>query len=384
MKAKDAIAKARSCLIIDHPFIASLLLPMPFEEDKSIPTMATDGDKVIYNPDFVEGLTFDELTFALAHETFHCVFDHMGRRESRSPNRWNQAADYIINDILVNEKIGTIRPEWLLNPRLVASGKGTAEGVYTLLPQSDEKKGAGQKGGAMDQVLDAGSEMGTQAVDQATATQKSAEMKVRVIQAKNAAKMAGKLSAGIDRLITEMLKPKVDWREVLRNFVTEKCKDYFSFARPKRRFLADEIYLPGLMGEKMGMIDFLVDCSGSVTPALLNKFATEINAIREDLKPSRIRVIYFDAVVTRVETFDADDGEVKLKPSGGGGTAFSPCFEFINSSPEELPIAVVCLTDLECDDFGPPPAYPVLWCVLEGTSRNTVPFGEIVEVSEHD
>jgi predicted metal-dependent peptidase len=387
-KASDMIGKAKAALIIDHPFLASLLLPMPFEEDKTIPTMATDGDRVFFNPNWVSTLSQEEVIFVLAHETFHCVFDHMGRREHRGHNRWNQAADYIINGILVEEKdrrgkpVFTMPDVGLLDPALVAKGNGTAEGVYNLLPEDAEDKAAGQPGGALDQVFDAGSNMGQKPVDAATAAQKSAEMKVRVIQAKNAAKSMGSLSANLERLIEKMVKPKVDWRTVLRNFVSEKSKEYFSFSRPKRRFLADDLYLPGLTGERMGHLDVLVDCSGSVNTILLTKFATEINAIREDVKPSRVRVIYFDSRVLHVDTFEADD-ELVIKPRGGGGTAFSPCFKYINKH-DPLPVAVVCLTDLYCSDYGPTPDYPVLWCVIEGATNTAVPFGEVVEVSEND
>src|SRR5690606_23983989 len=102
------LAKARASLIIDHPFFASILLPMPISEDKTIPTMATDGETIRYNPEWTDSLTLDETTFVLAHETLHCVFDHMGRRGERTPNRWNQAADYIINELLIKDRIGSM------------------------------------------------------------------------------------------------------------------------------------------------------------------------------------------------------------------------------------------------------------------------------------
>ena len=381
-QAMQKISKARAGLIIDQPFFASLLLPMPISASDAVPTMGTDGDSIIYNEKWVSSLNPGEVTFVLAHETLHCVFDHMGRRESRTPNRWNQAADYIINDILVKEKIGTMPKQGLLDAALVAQGGGTAEGVYRLLPDSAEKNGAGDKGGALDAVTDAGSEQGTKPVDSATAAQKSADMKVRVIQAKNAAKMAGKLSAGIDALVKELVKPVVDWREVLRRFLSERAKIDYTFAKPKRRFLGEDMILPGLSGERMGEIVYAIDCSGSIygNMKLLSHFNAEINAIREDISPAKITVVYFDSKVTRDESFEADE-EITLKPKGGGGTAFSPVFEFIEAMATP-PAACVFFTDLECSDYGPPPAYPVLWCVFDSRGNETAPFGEIVPVKE--
>jgi predicted metal-dependent peptidase len=375
----NKLTKARAILICDHPFFASLLLPMPMEENKTIPTMATDGQSVHYNPEYVDSLTQDEVLFVLAHETLHCVFDHMGRRGSRGSNRWNQAADYVINGILVSDKVGSMPAGGLLNPQLVTKGGGIAEGVYKLIPEKDESKGAGQPGGAMDQVHDAGTNQGTQPTDPAKMAQASADLKVRVVAAKNAAKMQGRLSANLERLVDNLVKPKVDWRAALRKFLSERAKVDFSFARPKRRFLAEDLYLPSLVGEKMGSLVIAVDCSGSVSPKLLTEFASEINAIREDVRPSGLELVYFDSKVCHIDTVK-DDEELVIKPRGGGGTAFSPVIKHVNKM-QEPPAAVVFLTDLECDDFGKKPAYPVLWCVLEGR-QNKAPYGEVLEVSE--
>ena len=396
IKSEQQLARARAGLIIDQPFFASLLLPMPISECMDIPTAVTDGDSIVYNPDWMAELNQNETTFLLAHEVLHCVFDHMGRRESREHNRWNQAADYIINDLLQKERIGTMPKGGLLDSALVKRGKETAEGVYKILPKSAEKNKPGEKGGSMDSVLDAGSKsiqkdsktgktsvVQGKPVDSATAAKKSADMKVRVIQATNAAKMQGKLSAGMERLVGELVKPVVDWREVLRRFVSERAKVEYSFARPKRRFLGEDLYLPSLTGEKLGEIVVAVDASGSVSLGLLTKFSAEINAIKQDVHPSKITVIYFDSRVVKIESFEAEQ-DVKLTPCGGGGTAYSPVFKHIASMPEQ-PMCAIFLTDLKCNDFGDAPSYPVLWAVIENSSRiNRVPFGETVLVEEDD
>ncbi len=384
MSKPNNIAKARASLIVDQPFFASILLPMPITEDSSIPTFATDGESIVYNPEWAAKKTLAETVFVMAHETMHCVFDHMGRRGSKTPNRWNQAADYIINELLVKEKIGSMPPEGLYNPSLVQRGGGTAEGVYKLLPESSEDKKPGDKGGALDQVHDAGTKNGQQKTDPATMAQKSSALKIRVIQAKNAAKMQGKLPGSLEKLVEELITPEVDWREVLRRFISERAKVEYSFSRPKRRFLGEDLYLPSLTGEKMGSLVIAVDCSGSVDEKLLNRFAAEINAIKQDVHPSAIDVLYFDTRVFDEQRFEADD-EIKLNIHRGGGTAFSPVFERINKMPE-LPVACVFLTDLVCHDFGPAPEYPVLWTVLDGPHKgyDNPPFGEVLNVSKGD
>lgn len=365
------IAKAKAQLVLDQPFFASLLLGMPMIEDAGVKTMATNGDEIRFNPQWVDSLSLPETVFVLAHETMHCVFQHMHRRGDREHNRWNQAGDYIINDTLVNERIGQMPKGGLLNPDLVQRGEGTTEGVYKLIPESDEGKGPGDKGGAMDDVQDA-------AQDEATMSAKEADMRVKIVQAANAAKMQGKLSAGMQRIVKEFTRSHVDWRAVLRRFLSERAKTDLSYARPKRRFLAEDICLPSLIGEKLGGIVVAVDCSGSINEETLGKFEAEINSICEDVQPSAVHVVYFDAEVLKYDAYTSDTMPIKLQPVGGGGTAFSPVFKFIDENAIE-PTACVFLTDLCCDDFGPTPTYPVLWA---STDDGKAPFGEIVLIKD--
>lgn len=365
------LAKARAGLILDQPFFASILLGLPLVEDSTVKTFATDGDSIFFNPQWLETLALPEVTFVLAHETLHCVFQHMHRREGRNANRWNIAADYCINDVLVKEKIGVMPKGGLYDPQLVIQGKGTAEGVYKLLPDSTEKQGAGSDGGAMDECRDAGK-------DPAETKAKEAEMRVKIAQARNAAKMQGKLSAGLDRLVKEMTRVDSNWKEVLRRFFTERAKNDLSYSRPKRRFLADDLYLPSLVGERLGVVAVGVDCSGSVDANMLNLFTREIQGIFQDGAPLAIHVLYFDSKVLKTETFGPDD-TLTVKPCGGGGTAFSPVFKALEAM-DVKPVACVMLTDLCCSDFGPVPSFPVLWASTD--RKGTAPFGEVMYISE--
>ena len=102
----DTLVKAKAALILDQPFFASILLSMPMIEDTNILTMATNGDEIRYNPKFLDTLGLPETVFVLAHETMHCVFQHMTRRGTRDHNKWNIAGDYVINDLLAQERVG--------------------------------------------------------------------------------------------------------------------------------------------------------------------------------------------------------------------------------------------------------------------------------------
>jgi predicted metal-dependent peptidase len=364
----EKISKAKALLVLDQPFFASLLLTMPIHEDKKITTMATNGDWIKFNPEFVDKLSIQELIFVLAHETMHCVFQHMLRRGDKNHNKYNIAGDYVINDHLIREHVGEMPHGGLHNPQLVQEGNGTTEGVYALLPKEDEQKTAGNmgQGGSMDEVE-------SDDLTQAEANQKSEEMRVKVIQAKNAAKTCGKFSAGLERLVNDLTRPRIDWRTVLRRFLSDRAKVDLSYAKPKRRFMADDVNLPSLLGEQLGEIVIAVDCSGSIDDKLLNEFGTEISSIKEDTKPVKVHVIYFDSEVLRHDEFSRDD-DLRINACGGGGTAFSPVFRYIQNK-NISPVACVFLTDLQCNDFGQTPSYNVMWA---STDNGNAPFGEIL------
>jgi len=356
------LAKARTALVLEHPFIGNIALNMPFKVDYSCRTAATNGKEIRYNPHFMNELSDEERKFVVAHECMHPMLDHNFRRGERQHKRWNMAGDYVINQLLTDESIGKMPTFGLLDKTIYTNGGGTTDGIYNLLPEQDEDG----NDPSMDDCEDGG---GSPAEQQ----QNQAEWKVRVAQAAQAAKMMGKMSAGLERLVGDILKPKVDWRDVLRKFV-EKCRnDQRSFARPNRRFIGQGLYLPSISGEALGEIAFAVDCSGSIGQAEIDQFAAEIHAVKEEGNPIAIHVVYFDSEVSHYDKFGRDD-DLHIEPHGGGGTAFSPVFQYLQDHDIE-PVACIFLTDLLCDDFGEPPAYPVLWV---STHADEAPFGEVV------
>jgi predicted metal-dependent peptidase len=363
-KHAKRLAKARTSLILSHPFIGTVALGMPMLLDESTPTAQTNGREVRFNPAFLDTLTDEQVTFLVAHECFHPMLEHMYRLKGRQPNRFNKAADYVINQLLTEERIGRFIPGGCLDKTLYDAGKGTAEGIYALLPEDDGSSPGGT-----------GSDLGEPSGSPAEQAQAQAEWRVKVAQAAQAAKMMGKLSANMQRLVGEILSPKVAWEDVLRRFMQRAKTSTRSWSRPNRRFFAQGLYLPSVSGETMGDIVVAVDCSGSITAKDISAFAAEIRAIHEDTQPTSLHVVYFDSKVCHADTFAPDD-MVEIKPRGGGGTAFSPIFRHIADAGLH-PVACVVLTDLLCSDFGNEPEYPVLWI---STHSDKAPWGEVVRV----
>jgi len=362
---KTRLAKAKTSLILEHPFVGAIALGMPHTYSDAVPTAATNGKRVLYNPEFVSGLSDDQLKFLVAHECMHPMLEHNFRRQSRDPKKWNMAADYVINQLLTDEGIGTFIDGGCLNKALYDAGQGVSEQIYTLIPDQGDGDGGGGPGGTGMDLEDG--EGTTQ--DQA---QQAAEWKVKVAQAAQAAKMMGKLSAGMARLVDSILNPTVDWREVLQKFVIKHKTDERSFARPNRRFLSQGLYMPSRSGERMGPIAFFVDCSGSVGDEELAQMAAEVRTVHEDLRPEKLHVVYFDAAVTHYDCFLPDD-TVSISFHGGGGTDVRAAFDYLEAEGHNDGLAcTVVLTD----GYTPYPEgcnTPVIWAM---TTDMTAPFGE--------
>lgn len=363
------MVKARAQLVMQHPFFASIVLSIPIHEDTTCSTMWTDGRQMGYNPEWFNALPVPEAVGVLAHEATHVMSLHHVRRQSRNAKKWNVAADCVVNDLLTQQ--GFTLPKGGMN--LPGAGGRTTEEVYSSLPDMPEGKGGGGEGGSdpggWGEVRDAGS-------SPADLKRAEEETKVLVQQAANAARMMGKLPAGFDRLIGEIMEAQIDWRDYMRDFAKQIARDDYSWMRPNRRHIADGVYLPALHSEKVGEVCIFVDTSGSIGQQELDAFAGELNGVLHQVSPSEVIVLYVDSMVAHVERFKPDQWPVTLSPKGGGGTDFRPPFEWVAENMMAPPECAVYLTDL-CGRFPESaPEYPVLW--LSTVKEAKAPWGETV------
>ena len=71
MDRSTRLSKAKTSLILEHPFIGSIALKMPMVISDNVATADTDGKQVRFNPDFMDKLTDSQLVFLVAHEVMH-------------------------------------------------------------------------------------------------------------------------------------------------------------------------------------------------------------------------------------------------------------------------------------------------------------------------
>ena len=353
------LSEARFLLQRTEPFFGSLLMHLDVVETTTVPTAATDGQRMFFNPDFAAGLTEPELRGVLLHELLHAALEHVGRRRHRDPLRWNIAADIVVNGIVVRSEqvelpAGTVR-EIRLEDKDV-------EEVYELL--GDERfKRLQHLPVRWHDLLPAATDSAVNWPHTMSAVRQALEMQGR---------RAGDRTRAEERILQLLGQPSVDWRTVLWRHAVRTPVDYTGF---DRRQVYRGLYTEELHADQVELA-IAVDTSGSVDNAQLGRFMAEVRGILASYPSVKGALWYADTAL--YGPFDPHDEVRDAKPRGGGGTSFVPFCNHVRERPGTL---AIYLTDGYGNFPKQPPPNPLLWVVLPGGLENRqFPFGEVVRM----
>lgn len=406
------LAAARTRLILDKPFLGSLVMHLSLKaaNAKWCATMATDARNFYYNPDYIARLTLDQTQFVLAHEAMHCALSHFNRRNHRQKHRWDVACDYAVNMILDDERMAG--PD---NALMNATYRGlTAEEIYPVLHEDppeetmdqhlfdDTGSGQGGEGEAEENDSDPGdggegepSEVGGQSEpaesDPAERSESGGQdappppmdpdqldeqWQGRLAAAAQAARQAGKLSASMLRLVDRLLAPKLPWRALLARYMMNVARDDYSFQRTSRR--EGEAMMPRLYSQGV-RVAVALDTSGSVTDDEMREFLSEVDALKAQVRA--------EVTLHACDNKLAEGGpwrfamwqtvELPDSISGGGGTDFRPVFDWLEAG-QISPDLLLYFTDAEGRFPELEPAFTVVWLVK---GKAPVPFGVRIQLN---
>jgi len=367
--------------------LAGVLMIGDRSVDDKVPTAGTNGRDEVYGRGFIETLSDAELRFLVLHECYHKLYRHLmtwRHLYDEDAQLANQACDYVINIKLTDDnKDGfAVMPKvGLLDEKY--RGMDSAQ-VFKLLKKDgkdDKSQGQGQgqgQGGGMDEHDWEGAKDMTP--DEAKELARDIDEAIR-----QGALAAGKLGSGGDRMFDDLLQTKIDWREVLREFVAITCQgnDYSTWRRLNRRFISSGYYMPSGASEQVGELVIAIDASGSIGGRELAQFLGEVKGICDQVKPEAVRILYWDTKVCADEKYVGADVEniVKTtKPAGGGGTTVTCVPEYMTKHGVK-PQAVIVLTDGYLGRSWGTWACPVLWCIV-GNKSARPDVGKYVHVED--
>jgi predicted metal-dependent peptidase len=267
--------------------------------------------------------------------------------------------------------------------------KMNAKQVFDILKQEQQQSGGEGEGegedghgGFDDHDWDGAQEMSQEQIKE---LEKEVDQALRQGQIAHQ-KVNGTGAGGMGRELGDLLEPQIDWREVLREFVKSICsaKDASSWRRVNRRYLSGDVYMPTLIGEKVGRIAIGIDTSGSIGGRELNRFLSEVKSIAEDVHPQFVDLIYWDSKVAAHEEYDENSVAnivSSTKPAGGGGTDPTAMMRYLKEK-GITPECIVMLTDGCISDWGGEWNAPVLWTICNGASDVFAPCGKTVHIKD--
>lgn len=404
MLEERKVQKAKITLMRNPKFalLSGILMVGKTKVMDGIPTACTNGRDETYGREFVKKLRDQELNFVVAHENYHKMYRHLTtwkKLHDEDARLANAACDYVINlslkDLDPNEQV--IAMPRYTDGEMKGKGMGliderfrgmNAKQVFDILKQEKEEGDAGDGDGEGDGGFDDHDWGSAKDMPEEEKKELAREIDQAIrqgIMARN--KVAGTGADGADRELAELLEPKVNWREVLRDFVKATCnaKDASSWRKVNRRFLSTGTYMPSLIGEKVGHLVVAVDTSGSVGNDELAEFLSEVKGIAEEVNPACVDLLYWGSSVVAHETYG--DGEASnivssTRPVGGGGTSPSCISEYLKEK-NIAPECVIILTD-GCvgGDWGSEWTAPTLWCVVGDYFDGEADNGKTIHIKD--
>ena len=434
-----------TALLREQPFFGSLALSLPIRADASRETVASDGREIRYSPRWIAETDAHFIETAMARVVLACALKHHTRRGERDPERWQRASQLVTHGLLRDAGF-TLPPDaeaWdgisveqaydrLPEPDPgdgdgdgnAPSGGGDA-GAPDSQPSTDpgtdddsggsDNPGDDNTGGSDDgsgdsdpqdgddqraanganappscdpagtgEVMDApaGGGQGGASPSPAEIAEEEQAWDEAMHQAASLAKAQGKLPGAVEETVRGAHASTVDWRTLLRRYMTDAAKRDYSWSLPNRRFIDSGLYLPSIRSEGIDTIAVIVDTSGSLPAATLAAFWTELREIATELQPERVILLQVDAAVQDAAEYAGADLPDEIAVKGRGGTDFRPGFAWLEEHGIR-PGVCLYLTDMLCSSYPETePDFDVVWAnyaELPG-DWNREPWGERIQI----
>lgn len=394
------ITRARIHLALRQPFLASALMRLPIIRTgvaSGVPTMATDGFHIFYNPAWVAGLSDPELRGVIAHELLHVVFAHAARRGVRDPELWNIACDHAVNLLLYDQGF-SLPAGGALDSQYIGM---SAEAIYAKLrtSQDDLDPLSHNADGGKDQQSGVLADPGLDLLDPDDPRvrpfrpsdgpdREQVEDIVEDLRQDCKSVLQGNARAWFSEECERAKAATIDWQALLRAWLYDRLRCDWSTWPPNRKHIHRGLILPSVGSPSPGHLVFAVDTSGSMRTDMIASIYGEIAAFRETFS-CRLTVLQADTQIRSVESYDAEDGATvpeRFSVKGRGGTDFRAVFAWVAQAVGEDGGAVTAIV-FATDGYGTfpnvAPPIPVIWLRMpSGLEDRRFPFGLVISLPE--
>ncbi|HHD74366.1 MAG TPA: hypothetical protein ENL00_00880 [Nitratifractor sp.] len=370
MTTHEKLTKAKSQLTNKYPYFGMLASRLKHESNSEIRFYASNGSRFIYNPDFIEQCSLDELFFILTNSVMHHILAHQQRKLKRRGGLWQLATDYAINAML--KRNGLTIPKGANYDK--AFKNMYAEEIYEEL----KKRNYTEEVDSFDQEppTNQTQEKPFSLLNRKNLSEKEEqEWEYAATISKELAMKKSVMPLGFERFAKKIKSKNIDWRFELYNAINRHMRNNYSFMPPNKKHIYRGIALPSLSSDTLSLV-VAIDTSGSINDELLGAFIDEFKSIMNNFPTIIIELIIADAKVHAHHTFRSGD-KMNFSLKGGGGTDYRPVFEYISA---RLPMSSMLLYFTDGEGIYPKitPSYEVLWALSQ--KRAKIPFGRSIVI----
>lgn len=415
LTSEERIIKAKIRIGADppegRPFFSFLVSHLKFQERKECPTMGVTayGD-CYYNTKFIETLTDDELYGVLCHEVMHVVLEHImiSQELKQYPELGNIASDIVVNNILIKDSIKLPEGKGILIPKnneldfqgyhIEKIDAKFSNEIYDELYKHFSKKSkdimqqaiANGSKGRFDEHIhpkegDGKDKDGKEGEGKENPFRDDNDLKNHwrkvLLDAVVHSKNRGCVPAGMERIIGDLLTPKVNWRTYLFKYISSMIPMDYTWSRPSKKTISTGVYLPSTEKESIEIIAW-IDTSGSIDQIQYTSFLSELVGITRSFKNVDLTIGGCDCSINGVYTFKqatVNDITNKVKLKGGGGTSFKPVMDWMK---KERPTAkfLIYLTDGYGDKVKKQ-SFDILWALTkDGSDELFKGIGKVIRL----
>ncbi len=354
-------SRVKSKLLVEHPYFGTLSSGLEIVVNDNIESFTLHGNRFEYAQDFFNTLSDEQVAFSLSNAALHTVLSHPSRIGNRSPWLWYTACEHAINNMLIDNNF-TPPSKITYDPRFRGQ---YAEEIYEELLDTITREDLNDK--------DSDSRRSDESLDEKLSSAQNEQLAQNALQK---AEEMGSLPEGLELLVPIIGKAVIDWRSELRDGIGGYYVSDYVMIPPSKKLLYAGIYLPSATSRHLELC-IAIDSSGSVDKLLLAQFIAEIESICELFGSYSIELLVCDDRVRSHQRFTNGES-IEYSLEGGGGTDFTPVFEFIEMQLTP-PKMLLYFTDLDGMFPRSEPYYETVWVA---PTMGEVPFGRVIVMKE--
>jgi len=359
--SETKLSQAKARLMLEQPYFATMAGALSVESHPGIATVSYQGDRMLYNPEYLEALSIEESMSVLAHAVMRQALFHDDRGTQKQSRIWQIASAYAINDLLMQNG-------FVLPPMATYSNRFErlcTEEIYALLLGEESK--------------DLQEEPDRESPSAIGPVQRMSDEEYRMMATQVLSKLSrqeGALPEGLERFVDTVQPSQVGWREQLYRYVTAHTRSDYRLFPPNKKHLYRGVALPSVSGEML-QVAVAIDTSASVDDTLLRLFLAELSEIMQLFPDFMIELIECDATIRHIQRLYPTE---PLAPClhGGGGTDFRPVFSYLAAERAAWRF-LIYFTDGQGRFPVSIPEIETLWVMPDAVE---VPFGERIVIEK--